>query len=150
MKFKSHTAIGYFVLEILSQRYDLDVQEQSFLRGTILPDLLPTERKYIHNFDRMMDFLKQSLSQFNEENLTPHEFYTTLGMISHYLCDCFCLAHNLFHNNPIRHIRYELGINKAMKTFTPSSELIQQIHSDSITVGTDDEKICNYISKMHK
>ncbi|MEA4926572.1 MAG: zinc dependent phospholipase C family protein [Syntrophomonadaceae bacterium] len=109
MFFQTHWLIGETVAQLTEKQLPARIHHFAFCLGSVLPDL-------IHPYNRIPHRIKDSSPLFNRlldqaVNTTfksRWDFSIHLGMICHYLCDFFCLAHNETKlNNLIAHTIYE-------------------------------------------
>ena len=104
MKLKQHLDVGKYILDNLDSKYEIN--KQAYLFGNIAPDLncvYPAHRlKTTEN-----RFYKRLQIVDNTSFNTIKSF--TLGVITHYICDYFCYAHNI-ESIGIVHKKYETNL----------------------------------------
>ena len=97
----SHIKVANKTLESIQENINWKINRKAFLFGSVAPDInciFPahtvkgTFKRFKHKLLRM---------DSSESNLIKS---FTLGVITHYICDYFCYAHNLAHVDPKHHI----------------------------------------------
>ncbi len=99
MLMASHTLIGKTISETLSGNLNIRLDESGFKYGCIKPDIVPRLRAIPHYMDCSMDFLIESMETlYNGALITSpgalKTFSIELGVVTHYVADYFCFAHN--------------------------------------------------------
>lgn len=99
----SHIKVADRTLKTIQSKVDWKINRRAYLFGSIAPDfncVFPT-----HTIKGTFNRFKHKLARMDksESNLVKS---FTLGVITHYICDYFCYAHNLSHPNP-KHAIYE-------------------------------------------
>jgi hypothetical protein len=113
MKFKQHIKVGKYILENLGDtKLDgmningLKINKIAYLFGNVAPDLncvypahrlKTTEKRF---YKRLMRIDKSSFTWMKS---------FTLGVVTHYVCDYFCYAHNIESLGP-KHKTYETNL----------------------------------------
>lgn len=99
----SHIKIAQKTLSEIEKHIDWKINKNAYIIGSIIPDLncaFPT-----HTINNTLNrFRKKLLKIDNTESSFIKSF--TLGVITHYICDYFCYAHNLSFPDP-KHAIYE-------------------------------------------
>lgn len=150
MKFKSHYAVGNYIYEYITSEMNFELDKQHFLRGTVLPDLLIAERKYVHDYDRTLTFFKELLSEIETTTYSISEISIKLGMLTHYLCDAFCVAHNHFHHNVIRHTYYEWKMNRLVKSYSFPQQIKSDITNKLVDVDQNTDTLLSLFETTHQ
>lgn len=108
MKLRQHWEVGKYILETT----DLGVNKTAYLLGNIAPDLnciypahrvKTTEKRFYKRLLRIDNTSINMLRSF------------TLGVVTHYVCDYFCYAHNM-ESIGLRHKEYETNLYKYYKS----------------------------------
>lgn len=108
----AHIAVGKMALEHTSLKTDLEVYRRIYLFGCIAPDInfiYPlhniqcTPKRFMKRIERMKKIKSKVIRSF------------TLGVIMHYICDYFTLAHNNSSYGP-KHTIYERLMSHKVKT----------------------------------
>lgn len=138
----AHIAIGKLALEQTSLKNDLDIYKKVYMFGCIAPDInfiYPfhnircTPKRFIKRLERMKKIKSKLIRSF------------TLGVIMHYLCDYFCLAHNN-QSYGAKHTLYERLMSHKLKLqeLEPddSLQLVKSFWAEAVESyengGTDD------------
>lgn len=99
----SHMKIAANTLEKIQDNIDWKINRKAYLAGSILPDIncaFPT-----HTIGHTLKRFKNRLIRMENTDLNIIRSFT-LGVITHYICDYFCYAHNLKYPDPC-HAIYE-------------------------------------------
>lgn len=92
---QTHWLIGETVDRIAERRLPGQITPLEFRWGNVLPDLTRPYNQIPHNWNDSSPLLAGLLQQAQEAAFYDRRaFSLRLGMISHFLCDYFCLAHN--------------------------------------------------------
>lgn len=120
----THIAIAKRTLAYIEKTCKVRLNKTAYLFGSIAPDIncvYPT-----HTVDNTLKrFKKRILRVDNSSNNLIISF--TLGVITHYICDYFCYAHNLKRVDPM-HAVYERLLREHIK-----------LHEKSISISCGDE-----------
>ena len=162
MNIQSHLKLAVFISES-SEINITGLRKLSFVFGNIFPDISFTfiRKPHVPNimYDTVMRRIDKSmLSLDNQNNLN----YFGLGIITHYLADFFCAAHNeSFGKDTRQHYQYErlleIHIDQSIDstigefTFIASNDLILRIaefHSEYMQERSSPIKDFRYIQKI--
>ncbi|WP_019124477.1 zinc dependent phospholipase C family protein [Peptoniphilus grossensis] len=105
----------------IKEKYNVNLNLDKMLWGSIAPDVLPyykTKRHYFHEsgdyiareISKLIYFSRYSYSEGNESKLFINYMSKKLGIIMHYLCDFVCYPHAYrmtFIENLRKHVKYE-------------------------------------------
>ena len=105
----------------IKEKYDVNLNLDKMLWGSIAPDVLPYYKTKRHYFDESGDYIAREISKLiyfsrysysegNESKLFINYMSKKLGIIMHYLCDFVCYPHAYrmtFIENLRKHIKYE-------------------------------------------
>jgi hypothetical protein len=113
-----------------------------FLFGNLWPDLSISFMRRPHTPAIMYDTIEYTIaSQFQNIREGMHPSYFQMGIITHYLADFFCSAHNQpFGENVQQHYQYE----KALQQFIQSSDFPQK--DDCFRT---DATFCFHLKNLH-
>ncbi|OLR64530.1 zinc dependent phospholipase C family protein [Peptoniphilus porci] len=117
----THKIVAKIVHDRIKDKYDINLNLEKMLWGSIAPDVLPYYKTKRHYFDesgdyiareisRLIYFSRYSYSEGNESKLFINYISKKLGIIMHYLCDFVCYPHAYrmtFVENLRKHIKYE-------------------------------------------
>lgn len=143
MKLKQHIMIGKELLNSTKLK-DLNVNKVAYLIGSIAPDLncvypahrlTTTEHRFYKRLERI----------FRTNSLMIKSF--TLGVITHYICDYFCYAHNI-ESIGFKHKEYEKGLYKYYLThqnMLKTAENNIKLDSNQLKIHNNMKNYCNNI-----
>ena len=144
-----HGKIGYILVKELIENGYSNINTESFVYGSMLPDLNLKYRMSMHSkredWDTVLKIIDEITCSKEKEN---ENISIKLGMLSHYLCDFFTFPHNeAFGKNIIHHELYEqaqriLWWGKLEKIWNECTEEIK-VELKSI------KDIISYIEDMH-
>ncbi|WP_297392200.1 zinc dependent phospholipase C family protein [uncultured Peptoniphilus sp.] len=117
----THKIVAKIVHDRIKEKYNVNLNLDKMLWGSIAPDVLPYYKTKRHYFDESGDFIAREISKLiyfsrysysegNESKLFINYMSKKLGIIMHYLCDFVCYPHAYrmtFIENLRKHVRYE-------------------------------------------
>lgn len=117
----THKIVAKIVHDRIKEKYNVNLNLDKMLWGSIAPDVLPYYKTKRHYFDESGDYIAREISKLiyfsrysysegNESKLFINYMSKKLGIIMHYLCDFVCYPHAYrmtFIENLRKHIRYE-------------------------------------------
>lgn len=117
----AHKIVAKIVHDRIKEKYNVNLNTEKMLWGSVAPDVLPYYKTKRHYFDESGDFIAKeitkliffsrfSFSEGNESKLLINYMSKRLGIIMHYLCDFVCYPHAYrmtFVENLRKHVRYE-------------------------------------------
>lgn len=135
---ETHKIIASNIHENIYKIYDLKLDREKLLWGSIAPDYLPQYRLIRHYKDESISFVAKEImkiifaSKFIDSNkyLDPIAikiFSKKIGIISHYLSDYVCLPHAnrwTFNGSMRKHIKYESELDEYVKKHDFSKNVI--------------------------
>lgn len=133
MKLKSHIKIAKMIADLLEQHMNVKIDRDSMELGAVYPDMQLIRRMRIHNSKKVcQNYEVQSRNFINRTNRLSFSF--SIGMLSHYICDSFCYAHN----KPMKgyrdfkeHVSYEWGLYHAIEAYEPGDHLSETIRMNA-------------------
>lgn len=133
MKLKSHISIANTVADLLEAQMDIKIDRDSMELGAVYPDMHFIRRLKIHNLNQVYtNYYAQSNNFINKTNKLSLSF--SLGMLSHYICDTFCIAHNKkmrSYKDFKGHVAYELQLAQAIEKYQVDSRITEKIRLNS-------------------
>ncbi|HAE62125.1 MAG TPA: hypothetical protein DCG38_07325 [Eubacteriaceae bacterium] len=133
MKLKSHISIANTVADLLEAQMDIKIDRDSMELGAVYPDMHFIRRLKIHNLNQVYtNYYAQSNNFINKTNKLSLSF--SLGMLSHYICDTFCIAHNKkmrSYKDFKGHVAYELQLSQAIEKYQVDSSIAEKIRLNS-------------------
>lgn len=126
MKVKTHQIIAKRAYELVSAYLPITFDEKIMYLGARMPDLAPHRRFKAHNIRiavKEEHFFKTLVhKKWHLEWLVAY----SSGIMSHYMSDTFCYAHNMQNISVIQHRKYEV----VMQHY--SEKHVQKIESEKI------------------
>ena len=120
----THKIVAKIVHDRIKEKYNVNLNLDKILWGSIAPDVLPYYKTKRHYFDESGDYIAREISKLiyfsrysysegNESKLFINYMSKKLGIIMHYLCDFVCYPHAYrmtFIENLRKHVKYEQGL----------------------------------------
>lgn len=117
----THKIVAKIVHDRIKEKYNVNLNLDKMLWGSIAPDVLPYYKTKRHYFDESGDYIAREISKLiyfsrysysegNESKLFINYMSKKLGIIMHYLCDFVCYPHAYrmtFIENLKKHVKYE-------------------------------------------
>ena len=117
----THKIVAKIVHDRIKEKYEINLNLEKMLWGSIAPDVLPYYKTKRHYFDESGDYIAREISKLiyfsrysysegNESKLFINYISKKLGIIMHYLCDFVCYPHAYrmtFVDNFRKHVKYE-------------------------------------------
>ena len=120
MKSTTHFAMAHFLYASLKAR-GVELSRVAFVYGNIAPDYVPAlyvRPHFTWTCNHMiMKFVKLlSSTPITEDGCIGPEYSMRLGLMCHFICDYFCLAHNAdFTGSVSQHIVYERDLDEYLR-----------------------------------
>lgn len=125
MLMNTHFQIAKSVLENMDDNKSLLLSEKNFVYGNIKPDALSKYKLNRHYMEESFAMIAEKIEQLCRLSLdslsrmfSSSRFSQELGVICHFLCDFFCVAHSErweFKHSFNRHVVYERELASAAK-----------------------------------
>ena len=109
-----HIWVAGRTLDSIQSKVDWKINRAAYLFGSVAPDI-----NYVypvHTFNSTFNRFKKKIKRAEKSNTNIIKSFT-LGVITHYICDYFCYAHNIRMGNP-KHVIYERIMRSHMKKHT--------------------------------
>lgn len=120
MIINSHAYLAKEIATLLKEKDLFLLNTSLFKWGSILPDIDLKRKANPHEIEYSLPFILEKTNQLlllkaGEINMISKE----LGIITHFLADFFCLAHNdkKIKKNPWQHFNYELILHRKFPQF---------------------------------
>lgn len=117
---KTHVAIANIIADILEEQVDIIIDRDTLEVGSVYPDVNLPKRFRIHNTKQVYNNYDKQTNNLINKNKNKYGISFSLGMLSHYICDSFCLAHNMrmasfkdFKN----HVKYEKSLARHIDNY---------------------------------
>ena len=128
----THLIISQNIIDSLDPKSRELISEKNFKYGNIKPDILSKYKLKKHYLDESYDMIENkinSMCSIDPETLAKTynnmSFNQELGVICHFLCDFFCLAHSErweFKHSFKQHVKYERDLLSKSKEFRFDSD----------------------------
>ena len=122
MVYSTHMIFADEIYKSIDYELKLKLKKGSFKYGNVRPDISRLAINIPHTINESFLYVINEINQLisdvtNTRQMGSREFARRLGVINHYLADYFCLAHNknIMDEGLVRHIIYEIKINKMCK-----------------------------------
>ncbi len=117
----THRLIGETIGLVIRSQYPDRLNEKSFQYGCMIPDYHYKLAVIPHYKDKSFEFIMGMIQKARKLPQTMKEkqrFATELGIITHYICDYFCQAHNYpEYGNCMHHLVYEGKLSQEFKNY---------------------------------
>lgn len=134
MKLKSHVAIAHLVADLLENHRNIIIDRRSLELGAVYPDIHFLRRLPTHNVEQLYkNYYLETDNFIHRTNDLTLSF--SLGMLSHYVCDTFCMPHNKKirrYRDFKEHVAYEFVLADEIDKFQISDELVESIYWKSL------------------
>jgi len=156
----THALMAQIIYRIVNNDHSsLDLNYKSFRHGCIRPDFIPKPLKVPNYKRKSFEYLLSKIEKIQQEFLPDSDknlkrFSVKLGIITHYLADYFCLAHNdpKYNFFPL-HFAYEKKLSQQFSQLNETSLKIIQDRCFS-TINENNVTRANwlgdYINKKHQ
>jgi hypothetical protein len=119
---QTHRLIGATIGMVIRSQYPNRLDEKSFQYGCIIPDYYLRFVSIPHYKNESFEFITGMIQKARSLPQTEKEkqvFSTELGIITHYLSDYFCQAHNYSeYDHYMNHLIYEAKLSSEFKRFS--------------------------------
>lgn len=127
----THRIIAHRVHENILQETGINLSKSFLAYGSMKPDIAPRlaiKKHYKeHSFDFVLDEIVDLVENgLRDDKLSINNFSTKFGVVSHFLCDFFCLPHHdrdYFHDKLKDHLEYEKLLHEKFKSFSNTRNL---------------------------
>lgn len=120
----SHIKIAERTIKNIEDNIDFKVNKRAYLIGSVIPDLNCIYP--LHTIGMTFKRFRKKLDRMDKAESVMLKSYT-LGVITHYICDYFCYAHNIVFPNP-KHAIYE----RYMKQHLKASSLTEAYRTEEL------------------
>lgn len=149
-----HIAVANNTWSSVQSHVDWQINKFAYLFGSIAPDInfiYP-----VHTFTKTFRRFQNKIKRAEKSNNNIIKSFT-LGVITHYICDYFCYAHNIRMGNP-KHAIYERIMTKHIKMHVDQldsySDSLKQQWIEVLNHTLDSVKTCktveDVLSDIHK
>ncbi|NMA94523.1 MAG: zinc dependent phospholipase C family protein, partial [Clostridiales bacterium] len=141
--------IANFIFKRIDKHERKNISRMFYILGSIAPDLKIAKHPKFKIYNDSIDLIKSKMESL--ESLGKRRFSYRLGVISHYITDYFCLAHNLQNTLKTRtHLLYEFRLARAIKHYITTHDFGKNIISDSMSILEKHNDMLSMIADKHK
>lgn len=118
---ETHRLIAHKVYEIIINEFDLHLDHESLMNGSVAPDRKPSMLIVPHTKSQSQGLLNKNFNwlmctSLTESNKHNKEVSYKLGIVIHLISDYFCRSHNeVKYLNPVTHYIYEKRLKNVYK-----------------------------------
>ncbi|MCX7694996.1 MAG: zinc dependent phospholipase C family protein [Caloramator sp.] len=151
----THKLIGKSILNNIKQYHNIPINEEGFLSGCLKPDyslpffFIPHYKEKSFNF--IIEMITELINYNFSNNKNTKNFYIKLGIVTHFLCDYFCHAHNNKKlDNMFLHLKYERALHNLFEELSIDkiSVYYSQNHNSLKVYSLD--SLIDFINDMHQ
>lgn len=151
---QTHKIIADIIFEDVYHDHGIRLNKKRLVYGSIKPDIYSGIPKLKHFKPQSFAVICQDISNlsanYTEDNpLAIAKLSQTLGVITHYVSDYFCVPHNdraTYHKHIISHVQYE---NKLHRMYKESDLPTKACATRQWLDFTRVEKVMNYLDELH-
>lgn len=114
MRLENHMYVADKTADIIENIVGVKFMRRLMRIGACTPDLQPLRRMQIHSPKIVVDHFEREFSRIVDHEKRLPRVSFILGLLSHYIADAFCLAHNIYTIDMAKHIQYEYALNEHM------------------------------------
>lgn len=121
------------IADILEEQIDIKIDRDMLELGAISPDIHIRKRIRIHNLKQVYNNFSIQTENIINKNKNKWGVSFSLGMLSHYVCDSFCLAHNMRMRsiNDFRtHVKYEKRLSDIIANYKLSTNVNDKVQQN--------------------
>ncbi|WP_152801387.1 zinc dependent phospholipase C family protein [Alkalibaculum sporogenes] len=133
MNLKSHIILANHTADIIEDQIDIKLDRDTLELGAVYPDLHIRKRVRIHNLKQVYNNYFMQTENIINKNKNKWGISFSLGMLSHYVCDSFCLAHNMKMrsiNDFKVHRRYENKLSEVVHSYKLDDNVKHRINEN--------------------
>ncbi|WP_051350695.1 zinc dependent phospholipase C family protein [Caloramator sp. ALD01] len=151
----THKLIGKSIINNIIENFNIAVDQECFLNGCLKPDYSLPFFFIPHYKDKSFDYIIKMLEELIKHSFTSNKnikkFYTKLGIITHFICDYFCYAHNnKKFDNMFLHLKYEKTLHIHFEELLNNKSYISPSRDSRPIEVYSLNNLINYINNMHK
>lgn len=118
MKVKTHYVIALEAYKLIAPYLPVTLNEKVLKIGASMPDIAPHRRFKAHNIKITSKEWSRFVSLVERKPATSFWISYAAGMMSHYISDTFCYAHNFKSLSLMQHRSYEVYMHQKAKELT--------------------------------
>lgn len=131
----SHKKMSEFIYSNIQENTSFSLNKFMFTLGNMSPDMPLYHRHLKHykyqNFEAILQMIEELSSINPSESIANLNFYSyRLGVITHYVCDYFCLPHHdrdAYHDRLKDHLIYEKNMHKDVKNYSNENTIYEDL-----------------------
>lgn len=160
---ETHKIIANEIYKEIYTEYNVEMNYDKFLCGSMAPDYLPKYKFIRHYKKESLEYIVNSIVKLifflrfanlrNMDDMLNNYFSERLGIITHYLCDYTCYPHAYrmtFVKNMRSHVQYETDLNIYVKNFNFKKNIsnVSTLIVEPVNKSELKNKVRNYINNM--
>jgi len=151
----THKLIGKSIINNIIENFNIAVDQECFLNGCLKPDYSLPFFFIPHYKDKSFNYIKEIISELTNYSFTNNKsiknFYTKLGVVTHFLCDYFCYAHNnKKFDNIFLHLKYERTLHNLYEELTIDKTSIFTFENNNSTEVYSLNTLISFINDMYE
>ncbi|MCG8502612.1 MAG: zinc dependent phospholipase C family protein [Firmicutes bacterium] len=155
MLIQTHRLISKVICSAIQEKLHIQLDMKGFKYGSIKPDINHILSSVPHYKKETQGFVYHMINDL-QNRLIPkmgkelRDFSIDLGIVTHYLADYFCMAHNHpKYHNILNHVFYEYTLDRRIRKINLNQACIDAIDNISQTMNKCNFSIEAYIEKEH-
>lgn len=117
MRVKTHMLIANKAYDMIQSYLPIEFNSLTIRFGAMAPDVLPNRRFKSHNPNRAAHEWKEFLAFVEKRKYTSWLLSYAAGVMSHYISDTFCYAHNFYNIEIGKHLEYEVQMQRTLEEY---------------------------------
>jgi hypothetical protein len=150
MRLRSHLHIANITADMLEEVCGIKLNRKYLKIGSVMPDILPNRRRQLHSPSKVYLHYEKELKKALDKGKQIDRISYTLGLITHYVSDAFCMSHNIYVVNLKKHIQYEYLLNKLRNDYIVSNVLIELVSESVDYCNNNGFDAKEYIERMNE
>lgn len=109
----THIIMAHYIYNYFQKEFNIKLNRTAFVLGNVKPDYHDVDIKLPHVIEESADSIVEYSRKIVEEDFSIKRFSYGLGVISHFICDYFCLYHRDEYKEKgwIKHWIYEFNLH---------------------------------------
>lgn len=155
MLVQTHRLISQAVDSVIQEKLNISINEEAFVYGSIKPDFYPQLMLMSHYKDSSSQYIfdRILMLQNHSPSLNPKDlksYSLELGVVSHFLADFFCGAHNEAKKGSLSsHLLYELQLHRKFADACLRDICLSAIQNPKMLFLDCKQGIIDYINRSH-
>lgn len=127
LRIKTHSVIAKAAYELVEEFLPETFHPRMITIGSSMPDLAPHRRIHSHNPSRAIKEWKAFIDFVERRRYTAPLVSYAAGIMSHYISDTFCYAHNFYNTQIGKHRSYEVEMQVYLENMELRDVSLQSI-----------------------